>query len=467
MTVLDLALDVDTFARDQLFPFGADPTDTTPHKRVVERVLCIVHWLEASKKPSPTGWSGQRGQARKFKGAMNAELKRLAVGMLDGSFWKKELVGWKEHVAALLALSVALDKADTVYFTGVILEKAVEENDDMQRRMLARDPNHQRKDVAAEAKWRRVNSWFAKHADLYAQIGAIFGVLQSAIDTEQEQHTVLEMMASLPTPPGFTSREERLRTERELRAQEAENDDGFDLGEVATEQQGKPMERGSAASDTTEPPSEEVAAAVASVDSSSDDDDPESYMPLKLTPELFELMHETLSEARARYANYDEYLGVHAVRCHQAKEGKVGFPLLLDPLHRGASKTWHEIEHMVAVEQAHRKTNGLPLLVEDPNDSNYLKTPPPPPAPAQQRKCSILLEDSPDDEEYKARELQRKKRKLHKDQEFLRRTIHSAIAQYSDFLWDIEYAGSTRAENIEYALSELQGHWRPEDAPRS
>lgn len=229
-------------------------------KKYIDCLLKLCNWLANSKPPAATGWTGQRGNARKFKGGMAVPpIQNLAVNMINGQWWRKQLVGWTQFAACMLAIlhmsknKVHLEKIDK------IVAACVDEKDKMYQSLLKRHlegwtaltadgPPPTLLDVKAakhldygESKWKSIQSYFEEHFEYTEEaedncrdptvmkvVDAAFVELLYCVSTETPPREVVAMLKHLHTPPGFKSLADVQERERVQRAKDAEHDD-FDL----------------------------------------------------------------------------------------------------------------------------------------------------------------------------------------------------------------------------------------------
>ena len=211
-------------------------------KQTINRALQLLKWL-LDASPSLTGW--KNNSAAKLK-QLDDSFEITVVKMIDGSFWKRQLSGWKEVGAAMVALCVLIRGRDESEPFGLldcvlyVVDRCKMENDDLHKRMLERElrvplmdgepmptlESVERRDVAAEAKWRTMLA-FLKDNDLEFKIREVIETLDHAVYSGTPPRDVLEMLKKLPKPPGYKTLEERQEEERLMRARELAEDEDF------------------------------------------------------------------------------------------------------------------------------------------------------------------------------------------------------------------------------------------------
>ena len=251
-----------------------------PDKEYIDCLLKLCNWLVNSKPPAATGWTGQRGNARKLNGEMEVRLQELAVGMISGTWWHKQLTGWTQFAACMI--SILHMCKDNVHWGKIdeIVTALVEEKDKMYNGLLKRElerwkdqgscgPAPTLQDVKAaksldygEYKWKSIEDYFivlkgaskdnGPNAAMATIVYTAIRELQSCVKSETPPRLVLEMLSHLKSPPGFMSLDEVRERERTQRAKDAEHDD-FDL-DSSPEDEG-PREETKAGSSRTSTPS--------------------------------------------------------------------------------------------------------------------------------------------------------------------------------------------------------------------
>jgi len=227
-----------------------------PDKEYIDCLLKLCNWLVNSKPPAATGWTGMRGHARKFKGEMDDRLQELAMGMISGTWWHKQLTGWTQFAACMIAIHHMCK--DNVHWEkiGRIVAECVEEKDKLYHGLLKRElerwkdqgscgPAPTLLDVKAtksldygEYKWKSIQSYFVvlkgaskdngPDAVMATIVYTAIRELQLCVKSETPPRLVLALLSHLKSPPGFMSLDEVRERERTQRAKDAEHDD-FDL----------------------------------------------------------------------------------------------------------------------------------------------------------------------------------------------------------------------------------------------
>ena len=233
--------------------FPVDHDNDVTH---VRGLLKLYFWLADCKLPSAASWTTFANQLTTTDDAVES-LFQLTRRMVLGDFWRKQLTGWKELVACLLA-AVYLCK-DNKHLCAVerIMQAKKKENDDMRHAMWMRDfrkgerlePRLEeipRKDVCNESHWQLVGAWLDENSQhrypynsvmyqqyqytspLWEQLDSVEGCLEHG----SLNHWTLKGFKELEIPPGFKSSAEHKEAARLQRAMDAEKDDEFDLGDV-------------------------------------------------------------------------------------------------------------------------------------------------------------------------------------------------------------------------------------------
>lgn len=220
------------FARDNALSQGVN---IDSRKRTVNHSLQILKWL-IDATPSLVGWKSN-GAAK--LASLDDSFDITVVQMVDGKFWKKQLSGWKEVGAALVALFALINNGEITNFASYIVDRCKHENDDLHKRMHQRELRYladgedpptlesvERRDVSAEAKWRATHA-FLKDSNLKDETNQAICALQQAVHSGDPPRAVLEMLKKLPKPPGYTTLEERQEEERLMRARALAEDEDF------------------------------------------------------------------------------------------------------------------------------------------------------------------------------------------------------------------------------------------------
>ena len=220
------------FARDNALSEGAS---VDSKKQTVNRSLQLLKWL-LDATPSLAGWKSN-GAVTLAK--LDNSFDGIVVKMIDGSFWKRQLSGWKEVGAAMVALSALISNDELTHFASYIVDRCKHENDDLRKRMHKRELRYlvdgedqpalesvERRDVSAEAKWRATHN-FLNESNLEDEINQVICALEQAAHLGDPPRAVLEMLKKLPKPPGYTTLEERQEEERLMRARALADDEDF------------------------------------------------------------------------------------------------------------------------------------------------------------------------------------------------------------------------------------------------
>lgn len=213
----------------------------------VRGLLKLYFWLADCKLPSAASWTTFANQLTTTDDAVES-LFELTRRMVLGDFWRRQLTGWKELVACLLA-ALHLCK-DNKHLCAVerIMQAKKKENDDMRRAMWKRDfrkGEHEplledmpRKDVCNESHWQLVGAWLENNSQFAwgSPLWELLDSLDSCLEHGSMSHWTLEEFKKLEIPPGFKSSAEHKEAARLQRAMDAEREDEFDLGDVVDDE---------------------------------------------------------------------------------------------------------------------------------------------------------------------------------------------------------------------------------------
>ena len=225
-----------------------------PEKEQINCVLKLCNWLANSKLPSRSNWTGQRGNARKLKDDdFHGVILSTAEGMMIGTYWRKELSGWREFVACMIALRHMFKHAPLNCMVRDILSACKEEKRKMYDSLLKREVElwSAQKDAGpmptlelimrrksldyGEAKWDSICEYILDASELNGPNKIVLqalAALKICVDTEESPSQVLDVLKFMKTPPGYMSREAIKEAERLQRAKDAEDDDDwFDKSE--------------------------------------------------------------------------------------------------------------------------------------------------------------------------------------------------------------------------------------------
>ena len=225
----------------------------------VRGLLKLYFWLADCKLPSAASWTTFANQLTATDDAVES-LFELTRRMVLGDFWRRQLTGWKELVACLLAALYLCNHNKHLLAVERIMKGKKKENDDMRRAMWKRDfreGEHEplledmpRKDVCNESHWQLVGAWLETNsqyrypcAQRYASgraqlkqytspLWELLDSLDSCLEHGSMLHWTLEEFKKLEIPPGFKSSAEHKEAARLQRAMDAEREDEFDLGDV-------------------------------------------------------------------------------------------------------------------------------------------------------------------------------------------------------------------------------------------
>lgn len=213
--------------------------DIDAKKHVARHMFQLHKWL-LDATPPVTGWKA----AAKKLSMVNAPddafaFESLVVSMINGTFWKRKLSGWVEVSAVAIALYSVAENGALVEMVECIADRCKFENDDLQKRMYARemrsrcpdDPPLQladvtRNDRCSEGKW-TMNLEFLRSNNLEEALKDILLNIESCVESMEPPRTVVGKLHNLPKPPGYTTAEERKEEERLLRAKEIAEDSDF------------------------------------------------------------------------------------------------------------------------------------------------------------------------------------------------------------------------------------------------
>ena len=205
-------------------------------KQTVNRTTQLLKWL-IDASPSVVGWKTTTSVKL---AELDAAFETTVVKMIDGEFWKRQLVGWKDVAAALLALLALVRDNTLLETTRYIVDRCKAENDQLHKRMHDRELRNERgvgetppalgdierRDVAAEAKW-TTTLRFLEDADLEPMLRSMIKELQLCVTSGDPPRGVLKLLGQLPKPPGFKTLAERREEERLVRAKEVAEDEEF------------------------------------------------------------------------------------------------------------------------------------------------------------------------------------------------------------------------------------------------
>lgn len=222
------------YARDNVL---SESVNTDFRKQTINRSLQLLKWL-LDARPSLTGWS--RDLAKKLANpSLDNSLETIVVKMIEGGFWKKQLSGWKEVGAAMVALFAMLQDDNLSKSASYVVDRCKHENDDLHKRMHQRELRYladgeeppslesvERRDVSGEAKWIKICA-FLHESDLQTYIEKLIRDLDQHAHSTTPPRKVLDMLKELPKPPGYKTLEERQEEERLIRARELAEDENF------------------------------------------------------------------------------------------------------------------------------------------------------------------------------------------------------------------------------------------------
>ena len=220
------------YARDSVL---SERLSVESRKQTINYALQLLKWL-LDANPSLTGWKSN-GAAKMAQ--LDEHFETTVVKMIEGSFWKKQISGWKEVGATMVALFVMVRGGELTEFAAYVVDRCKHENDDLRKRMHERElrflgdeeeapslESVERRDVSAEAKWCKTHA-FLKESDLEVKVGKLIKALESAAQSGQPPRAVLEGIKNLPKPPGYRSLAERKEEERLMRARALADDEDF------------------------------------------------------------------------------------------------------------------------------------------------------------------------------------------------------------------------------------------------
>ena len=203
----------------------------------VNALLKLHFWLADSKPPTAGSWLTFTTQLKTQDDAAES-LFDMTRRMVRGDFWRKQLHGWKEIVACILA-ALYMQKDDIhIRAADRIRMSKKSYNDALRKAMWERDfrkGEHEphledmpRRDVCDESRWQLIHAWLNENCQqVYSML------LEECID--RGPHRALALLKQLDIPPGFKSSAEQKEAERLQRAMDAEKDDDFDIGDVVDE----------------------------------------------------------------------------------------------------------------------------------------------------------------------------------------------------------------------------------------
>lgn len=193
----------------------------------------LQKWLFDATPPI-TGW---KANAKKL--SMKDTFESLVVDMINGKFWKRQISGWFEVSAVAVALYSVCKNGALVEMVQCITDRCKFENDDLQRRMHAREMRSRcpddpplmladviRNDRCSEGKW-TAHLEFLQSSNLEEALKDLLTSIDSYIESGKPPRSVLGMLHDLPKPPNYTTAEERREEERLLRAKEIAEDSDF------------------------------------------------------------------------------------------------------------------------------------------------------------------------------------------------------------------------------------------------
>ena len=204
-------------------------------KAVINHVLQLLKWL-LDARPAITGW--------KLTAPKLAEgdewLERQVVKMIDRSYWRKQLGGWKEVAAAMVACYAMTSKTELYDLSEFIVSRCKYENDDLHQRMHAREVRSaelmdeeppllhtvHRRDVSSEAKWTAIHSFLTSNT-FEALLKTTLLDLEECVHSLTPPTTVVDKLKNIPKPPGYKTLEQRQEEERMVRARELAEDEDF------------------------------------------------------------------------------------------------------------------------------------------------------------------------------------------------------------------------------------------------
>jgi hypothetical protein len=225
-------------------------------KTHVNGLLKLHFWLADCKPPTAGSWLTFVNQLVTADDA-GESLFKLTKRMVGGDFWRKQLTGWKELVACLLATLYLCKDNRHLCAAERILKAKKEENDRMRYAMWKRDfrkgehepllENIPRKDICDESRWQLIHAWLdenCQHRDRVDGIATsvlggytsplweLLDTLEGCFEYGRAPGNALFQLKLLGIPPGFKSSAEQKEAERLQRAMDAEREDDFDIGEV-------------------------------------------------------------------------------------------------------------------------------------------------------------------------------------------------------------------------------------------
>lgn len=233
--MLSIANEADVcYARDSVL---SETVNMDFRKQTINRSLQLLKWL-LDARPSLTGWS--RDVAKKLAyPSLDSSFQTIVVKMIEGAFWKKQLSGWKEVGAAMVALLSMVKDGNLSESALYVVNRCKHENEDLRKRMHQRElrsladgeeapslESVERRDVSGEAKWSAIHAFLSGN-DLQTEIEKLISDLDQHARSITPPRKVLEMLKKIPRPPGYKTLEERQEEERLMRARELAEDEDF------------------------------------------------------------------------------------------------------------------------------------------------------------------------------------------------------------------------------------------------
>ena len=205
-------------------------------KRYTKLVTDLLTLLKSSRPPSLADW---KTKARKLDEEV---ITAIAVDVIKGERFFRELSNWSQFAIALTALDALVDNCGYHQaLASTLAEKATTANDELQKRMWDREKQScavrgevepalesiERKDVHAESKYQGIEAFFEEN-NLTAMVKTILRKLKSCINNEEKPTEVVYLIRQLPLPPGVKDGTERRREASMLAAKEAAEQDSDD-----------------------------------------------------------------------------------------------------------------------------------------------------------------------------------------------------------------------------------------------
>lgn len=236
-----------------------DKTKSLAHTKTRLRYIrSLFIWLLDSKPPGSglADWKGPRSPPALFfdRGENEKEFRDTILAIVVGEWapgaGRNHLIGWKEFAAVTIGLNCLTREAAHLGLVDSAVLACKAENDDLQKRMYQREQRSlherqemvasthlrlediERKDTADEARWTKTKEWM--HG-LGTTVPDMLALLDDALTKSNPAKAALFRVSlrGIPVPPGHTTAAQRLANEREQRARELADDDGFDLTDVA------------------------------------------------------------------------------------------------------------------------------------------------------------------------------------------------------------------------------------------